>query len=198
MPKTQFIIEGPCAECVVAEVSSEVAEYWHERGNEALQEYMDIDPDARNEPFDVPQDAQIYGNWLDLNSERHRHGPLVKPGSFLIAYDIDLGREIFRVSTTEIRISVEEVLCLDSSYDGDFNENDEVTSTFKAIATGTGVFKTEILDVDIHDVTVKNLTMDVFTFDDDTTVITCIEICDDLLNLAEDSSRADSMQCWID
>jgi hypothetical protein len=198
MPKYQFVIEGPCAECVAAEVSPEVAKYWSAQDTDMFQEYIDCDADSRNEEFDVPDDAQIDVEWHEMDSEAHLNGPLVGDGTVLVVWDVDQDKVVLRVPITEVRIRAEELLEPDDTYEGDLDDADSSPPPyFKAVATGKGSFLAEPIELPANAIRIEDIAMDVYTFEN-AMVVTCIGVDNDLLDLEEESSRTNSMSCWID
>lgn len=199
MPKYQFVIEGPCAECVAAEVSPEVAKYWSNQDTDTFQDYMGCDADSRNDEFDVPENAQIDVEWTEMDSEVHLNGPLVVDGTILVVWDVDQDKQVLRVPLSEIRIRIEELLEPDETYEGDLDDADSSPPPyFKAIAAGKGGFATDPIELDVQLITAEDIAMDVFTFTDDVMVVTAIGVDSDLQDLEEDNSRTNSMSCWID
>ncbi|MEY5028040.1 MAG: hypothetical protein RLZ63_355 [Pseudomonadota bacterium] len=192
MPKYQFDIEGPCAECVAGEISPVAAAYWSKQGSDNLQQYMGCDADSRHDEFDVPEDAQIDVEWTEMDSEAHINGPLVDEKTVLVVWDVDQDKVVLRVPISEVRISIEEVLDTDDEFE------DETLPLFKAVAYGKGDFVTDPIEVESSLLRTENLTISVFTFEDGTTVVTVVGICDDLQDLEEESSRTNSMTCWVD
>jgi hypothetical protein len=198
MPKYQFVIEGPCAECVAAEVSPEVAQYWSARDTDTFQEYMGCDADSRNDEFDVPENAQIDVEWTEMDSEVHLNGPLVVDGTVLVVWDVDQDNEVLRAPITEVRIRVEELLEPDDSYEGDWDDADSSPPPyFKAVATGKGSFLAEPIELPADAIRIEDIAMDVYTFEN-AMIVTAVGVDNNLLDLEEDSSRTNSMSCWID
>jgi hypothetical protein len=192
MPKYQFDLEGPCAECVAGEISPTAAAYWSKQGSDNLQEYMGCDADSRHDEFNVPEDAQFDVEWTEMDSEAHINGPLVDEKTVLVVWDVDQDKEVLRVQISEVRISIEEVLETDDEFE------DETSPLFKAVAYGKGDFVTDPVEVESGLLRAENLTISVFTFEDGTTVVTGVGIGDDLQDLEEESSRTNSMTCWVD
>jgi hypothetical protein len=199
MPKYQFDIEGPCAECVAGEISPAAATYWSKQGSDNLQEYMGCDADSRHDEFDVPEDAQIDVEWTEMDSEAHINGPLVDENTVLVVWDVDQDKEVLRVPISEVRINVEEVLTCEETFEGELDEEELHTPPmFKAVAYGKGDFVTDPVEIESGLVRADNLTICVFTFEDGITVVTGVGIGDDLQDLEEESGRTNSMTCWVD
>ena len=198
MPKYQFVIEGPCAECVAAEVSPEVAKHWSAQDTETFQEYMNCDAGSRGDEFDVPEDAQINAEWTGMDSEVHLNGPLLGDATVLVVWNIDQDKEVLRVPITEVRIRIEEMLELDDSYEGDLGDTDpNPPRYFKAIKTGEGSFLSDPIEVPVDEIRIEEISMDVYTFED-AMFVTCVGVGNDLLDLEEDNCKTKSMTCWID
>ena len=197
--RLQFQIHGASAECVAGEVEPAVAAYWHKAGGDALQKYMECDPDSRVDGFDVPDEAQIDVEWTDLDDEVHLNGPLVDEKSVLVIYNVDEDREVLRVPLSEVRILVEEQLTPDETYEGELDDAElNAPPYFKAVAYGKGCFITEPIELDVQTVSADEVAISVFKFTDDVMVVQCIGVDDDLQDLGEDSGRTNSMSCWID
>ena len=197
MPKYQFVIEGPCAECVAGEISLAAATYWSKQGSDNLKEYMGCDADSRHDEFDVSEDARFEVEWTEMDSEAHINGPLVDEKTVLVVWDVDQDKEVLRVPVTEVYINVEEVLMCDESFEGELDE-DEPPPLFKAVAYGKGEFVTDPVKIESGLLRTENLTISVFTFEDGTTVVTGVGIGNDLQDLEEESSRTNSITCWVD